>query len=133
MTKASIDSYIKLLDEKQQHRRKCAVAKLIHENYGITSEVLCERLSHKFRNDLVYSGISELLDEGFIKVIGQFPSSTTNRDVSQFAFVTDHDEIMRLRKEREKDKARKAIKNLVKKFNDFLPQSIVSQLETVKL
>lgn len=111
MTKVSNEAFLKILQDGTRSNGKKALYLAIKRNPGISTAQL-QWSATGMGESTVTARISDLLDMGLIKIVGDFESKVSKH--STYLIVKDFDEQIALSKARTKEKAMRYVKALEK-------------------
>ena len=111
MTKCSVEAFLKGINNGKFNSQKHKIWKYLKRNPEYTIEDISFD-SPGMKRSTITARISDLLDDGFIKVVGKFESKVST--TSKLMIVTDENESSKLRNQRLEEKKNRAIKVLLR-------------------
>ena len=123
MTKASLEAYVKGIENGTIDNARADVFRYIKKKPLCTTIELYNNLGHEIST--ISGRITELLDYGFIKIVGVLD------DYSTYNVVSDEKEKDRLSYQRKLKRKEKAIKQLLK--HDLKPGTIKALIKEIEV
>ena len=122
---AKFKAFLSQLDSGNIDNRMVQILGHIKTNPNINTDELRDQL--RMAHQSLTSALSNLLDLGVVKVVGQTESE--NLTYSQYLYVEDEDEIIKNQKLRQKKKFNQWVKRGLRDFVEFIDENTFNQLQ----